>query len=251
MKVIIVEDEKLSAEHLENLLKKINPTIEVVKVIDSVKNAVNEFNNGLNAEIVFLDIHLADGISFEIFNQVNLDIPIVFTTAYDEYAIKAFKVNSVDYLLKPIAIEELRNALLKFKKLTAQNTQQIVAQMQVAYQSLNRQYKSRYMVKLGDQILTVKTDEINHFISEDGLTLLVTKQSKKYPIDYTLEQLELQLSPTDFFRINRKVIINISGVQKSSSYFNSRLKVTNSLIDDDNSIISRERVNDFKNWLEQ
>ena len=249
MNAIIIEDEKLSAEHLGNLLKKADAGIEVLAVFDSVKKSIEAFKSGLRADLLFVDIHLADGLSFEIFNEVILDTPIIFTTAYDEYAIRAFKLNSVDYLLKPIGIEELQTALGKFRKYSRNEYSLMVENIMQAYQTMNKQYKSRFMIRIGENIVSVKTDQVAHFIFEDGIVLLATTNNHLYPVDFTLDQLEPLLDPAEFFRINRKVILNISSIQKTGTYFNSRLKISTPFLQDENSIVSRERVNDFKEWL--
>ena len=250
MNAIIIEDEKLSAEHLSNLLKRVDASINVIATFDSVKKSVSEFHKGIKADVVFVDVHLADGLSFEIFQKIQIDTPVIFTTAFDEYAIKAFKLNSVDYLLKPIGAEDLRVAIDKLKKFT-QSHASIVQDIANAYQNLNKQYKSRFMVKMGDSIVSVKTEDVLHFIAEDGITLLVTANAKRYPVDYTLDQLTELVSPEQFFRINRKVLISINAVQKVSSYFNSRLKINSDLLDDESAIVSRERVTEFKAWLDK
>ncbi|MEI6681075.1 MAG: LytTR family DNA-binding domain-containing protein [Bacteroidota bacterium] len=249
MNVIIIEDELLSAEHLCNLLKKTDPAIQLLGIFDSVKQSVQAFKTGLKADLLFVDIHLADGLSFEIFNEISIDTPIIFTTAYDEYAIRAFRFNSVDYLLKPVGLEELGHALEKFRKYGRNDTTIIAANIVNAWQTMNKQYKSRFMVRIGESIVSVKTEEIAHFIFEDGIVLLSTVSNHLYPVDFTLDQLEPMLDPAIFFRINRKVIININAIRKTGTYFNSRLKITAPNLLDDNSIVSRERVNDFKEWL--
>lgn len=251
MKVIIIEDEKLSAEHLQNLLKRIDPAIEVSATIDTVKKALETFAGGVNADLLFVDIHLADGLSFEIFSKIAIDTPVIFTTAYDEYAIKAFKLNSVDYLLKPIGKDDLKTALDKYKKLNKVNRASIVEDIAIAYKELNKQYKNRFMVKMGDAITTIKTEDIAHFIFEDGLVMVVTNTGMRYALDYTLDNLETILSPDTFFRINRKVIVNINSIQKVSPYFNSRLRLNSGNLKDDDATVSRERVNDFKKWLDR
>lgn len=250
MKAIIIEDERLSAEHLTNLLKKVDATIQVIANYDSVKKSVEEFKKGIKADILFVDVHLADGLSFDIFSKTTIDTPVIFTTAYDEYAIKAFKINSVDYLLKPIGLADLKIAIEKYKKLNAPSQIAILENISNAYQSINKQFKNRFMVKIGDTIASIKTEDISHFISEDGAVLLVT-ENKRFVIDYTLDTLETLVSPDVFFRINRKVMVNISSIQKVSSYFNSRLKLNLSSLTEEDGIVSRERVNDFKAWLDK
>lgn len=249
MKAIIIEDEKLSAEHLIRLLNKIDNTIEIIAFFESVKKSVIAFEKGLQADVLFVDVHLADGLSFDIFSKMEISMPVIFTTAYDEYAIKAFKLNSIDYLLKPIAIADLETAINKLKKITHTANSRLIENLAHVYQNLNKKYKSRFMVKIGDNIVSVKTDDAYYFIAEDGITLLVNSGGKRYPVDYTLDELEGIVNPLLFFRINRKVIINVNSINKVSSYFNSRLKIISELLGDEISVVSRERVNDFKEWL--
>ena len=250
MKVIIIEDEKLSAEHLTVLLQKIDSSILVIKYFDTVKASVNAFKEGLKADLIFLDIHLADGNSFEIFNQIELEIPIIFTTAFDNYAIQAFKQNSIDYLLKPIALQELQFALEKFNKLQQIGNKDLISSIAEAYQQMNKEYKTRFLVKSGQTIDTIKTEEIHHFETKESMSFLITNKGNHYSIDYTLDQLETMLQPKDFFLINRKIILNIHSIEKVSTYFNSRLSITTNFLDNDARIVSRDRVNDFKKWLD-
>jgi len=251
MNVLIIEDEKLSAEHLGNLLRRVDPDIHVLQTLDSVKKSLEAFGKGLKADLLFVDIHLADGLSFDIFSKRMIDTPVIFTTAYDEYALKAFQLNSVDYLLKPIGIEELRKAVEKFKKFNPANQTKMLENIASAYQHISKTYKNRFMVKMGDSIVSVKTEDVCHFIAEDGIVLLVTKGGKRYPIDYTLDQLDPLVPPETFFRINRKVFININTIQKVGSYFNSRLKLSAEFLEGDDCIVSRERVGEFKEWLDK
>lgn len=251
MKIVIIEDEKLSAEHLLNLLLKLDSTIQLAASFDSVKKSVEEFKKGLSADLLFVDVHLADGLSFDIFSRVSIDTPVIFTTAYDEYAIKAFKLNSVDYLLKPVGLGDLKTAVDKFKKLNGASQAVLLENISNAYQQITKQYKNRFMVRTGDAISSVKTEDISHFISEDGMVVLATSAGKRYVIDYTLDTLETLVAPDSFFRINRKVLIHIGSIQKVSPYFNSRLKLASTLLSEEDSIVSRERVNDFKSWLDK
>jgi len=215
MKAIIIEDEKLSAEHLENLLRRIDDGIEVVARFDTVKGSIEALNSGINADLIFMDIHLADGISFDIFPKLSVDIPVIFTTAYDEYAIKAFKFNSIDYLLKPIGLNELKTSLEKFNKINQIKQTASLSEMSLVYDSIKKQHKSRFLVKMGDGIVSVKSDEVAYFVSEDGLVLLVTQLSKRYPLNYSLDDLEGLVDEAKFFRINRKVIVNIGLMDKN------------------------------------
>jgi DNA-binding LytR/AlgR family response regulator len=250
MKIIIIEDENLSAEHLTNLLQKVDFSISVVKYFDTIASSVNAFKGGLNADLIFMDIHLADGNSFEIFNQVKLEIPVIFTTAFDNYAIQAFKQNSIDYLLKPITLIDLQFAIDKFEKQKKIENSDLISSIAMAYQQINKNYKTRFLVKLGQTIDSIPTEEIHHFETKDSLSFLVTNKGNHFPIDYTLDQLETQLQPQNFFRINRKIILHIQSIEKVSSYFNSRLSITSKFLVNDARIVSRERVNDFKKWLD-
>jgi DNA-binding LytR/AlgR family response regulator len=250
MKVVIVEDEKLSAEHLALLLQRIDSSIEVVRYLDTVKGTVKAFREGLEADLLFVDIHLADGNSFEIFNQIQTDTPLIFTTAYDQYAIQAFKQNSIDYLLKPIALKDVAFALEKYKKQAQKANKSLIENITTAYQQLNKTYKNRFLVKIGQTIDSIKIDEIHHFETEESLSFLVTTKGSRYPIDYTLDQLETMLQPKDFFRINRKIILHIQSIEKVNTYFNSRLSIATKFLDGDARVVSRDRVNDFKMWLD-
>ena len=233
MKVVIIEDEKLLAEHLTILLQKIDESITVVNFFDTITASVNAFKEGLNADLIFMDIHLADGNSFEIFNQIKLEIPVIFTTAFDNYAIQAFKQNSIDYLLKPIALKELQFALDKFKKQQQSGNKDLISSIALAYQQMNKEYKTRFLVKLGQTIDTIPTDEIHHFETKESFSFLVTNKGNRYLIDYTLDQLETMLHPQNFFRINRKIILHIQSIEKVSTYFNSRLSIASKFLDSD------------------
>ena len=250
MKVVIIEDEKLSAEHLSVLLQKIDPSITVIKYCDTISASVTAFKEGLNADLIFMDIHLADGNSFEIFNQIELEVPVIFTTAFDNYAIQAFKQNSIDYLLKPIAFQDLHFSIDKFKKQQQSGNKDLISSIASAYLQINKEYKTRFLVKLGQTIDSIKTEEIHHFETKDSLSFLATNKGNHYLIDYTLDQLETILNPKDFFRINRKIILHIQSIEKVSTYFNSRLSITSKFLDNDSRIVSRDRVNDFKKWLD-
>ena len=250
MKVIIVEDEKLSADHLTMLLKKVDNTIEIIKYFDTVNSTVNAFNDGLIADLIFMDIHLADGNSFEIFKQTIIEVPIIFTTAYDNYAIEAFKQNSIDYLLKPVSLKDVAFALDKYNKQHQAINKHLAESLTNVYQQISNQYKTRFIVKVGEVITSIQTNEIHHFKTKESLSFLITTKGNKYIIDYTLEQLEKILLPQDFFRINRKIIIHIQAIEKVRTYFKSRLLVATAKLEGDEQIVSRERVVEFKKWLD-
>jgi DNA-binding LytR/AlgR family response regulator len=250
MNAVIIEDEKLSAEHLTTLLKRIDKSIQVIASFDSVKKSVEAFANGLSADLLFLDIHLADGLSFDILKKIDLKTPVIFTTAYDEYAIKAFKFNSIDYLLKPIGQADLKTALEKFRQISTPQRGISFDKITEVYSTINKQFKNRFLVKMGESIVSVKSEDIAHFIAEEGIVLLCTSAGKRYAVDYSMDQLESMVDPKLYFRMNRKVLINISAIQKISTYFNGRLKIASESLGEEESIVSRERVNDFKLWLD-
>ena len=251
MKVVIIEDEKPSARHLKNLLQKIDNTIEVIKYLDTVKSTIDYFKEDNHIDLIFLDIHLADGNSFEIFTIISINTPIIFTTAFDNYAIQAFKQNSIDYLLKPITEKDLQFALEKYKKFKGANNSAIIESIAHAYQNINKSYKSRFIVKKGQILDYILSEEINHFETKDSLSYLITSKGNRYNIENSLDELETLVDPKYFFRINRKIIIQIKSIQKISNYFNSRLSISSNYLDEDSSIVSRERVNDFKQWLDK
>ncbi len=251
MKVVIIEDEKLSAEHLALLLQKTDSSITVLSYIETVREAINAFAAGLKADLLFVDIHLADGNSFDIFSSVDIAIPIIFTTAFDQYAIAAFKQNSIDYLLKPITLKDVQFALDKFKKQQQFSDELLKEKVKLVYSSLNNEYKSRFLVKKGQSIDYIPIEEIHYFETRESISFLVNTKGFRFSVDYTLDEIEGMISPTDFFRINRKIIIHIKAIEKVETYLNGRLNVTCNQLTGDACIVSRERVSDFKKWLDK
>ena len=252
MKVLIIEDERLAAERLESLIKQYDPDISVVGFCDSVSASVKWFNSNPAPDLAFLDIQLADGLSFEIFDQTIVNCPVIFTTAFDEYAIKAFKVNSIDYLLKPIDLEELSGAIGKFKK--TQRLEAVPRQHQVfdkVLQMLSHNYKKRFVIKVGEHIRSISVENILYFYSYEKATFLHTSDNRNYVIDYPLEQLENLVDPGMFFRVNRKYMIAMNSFEDIISYSNSRLKIELLHSDDQDVIVAREKVKEFKNWLDK
>lgn len=254
MKVIIVEDEVPAAEKLERYLLKYDPAIEIVASFDAVSKAVPWLKeNQSNVDLIFMDIQLIDGLSFQIFQQVQVDRPVIFTTAFNEFALDAFKVNSIDYLLKPITFTDLSAALKKFENLRQQfqSANDQMDRVRHAFSSLKaKEYKTRFMVKLGEHIRSITTDQINLFYAEGRDVFLITTQGRKFIIDYTLESLEDILDPKVFFRLNRTYILNINAIKDVLVYSNSRLKITMHQEFDREIIVSREKVNDFKEWFD-
>lgn len=246
MKILIFEDEKLNAERLTELIKRYDSSVKVLAVLESVKKGIEWLTENPHPELIFMDIRLTDGLSFELFERVNIETPVIFTTAYDEYAIRAFKVNSVDYLVKPVDYAELKAAIDKFKKVRPLLSRDFI---QSILDQSNPKYKSRFLVKIGDQLRHIDCKNIAYFIFEDGLVMAVTKTKFSLPMDHSLDHLEQLLDPADFFRINRKIIARIDSIGKIRSYFNGRLKIELIPSVDEDVIVSRERVGKFKEWM--
>lgn len=251
MKVIIIEDEKPSARRLQRMLDKLD--IKVDTLLHSVKESIEWFQNNAHPDLIFLDIQLSDGLSFEIFDAVKIKSSIIFTTAYDEYALKAFKLNSIDYLLKPIDDVELEAAINQYKTQTPEK-QTVNLDFndikKLLTNPIEREYKKRFSVKVGQHLKLINIDQIECFYSENKGTYLHTSEGRNYLIDTTLEQLENELEPHTFFRINRKFFINIHAIKDMISYTNSRLQIKLNSYNDQEVIVARERVKDFKNWLD-
>lgn len=251
MNVIIIEDEKPSARRLQRMLEKLD--IQAQTMLHSVEESIEWFINNVHPDLIFLDIQLSDGLSFEIFEVVDVKSAIIFTTAYDEYALQAFKLNSIDYLLKPIDEVELVKAIKKYKEnqpITKQVTLDFNDIKNLLVNPIEREYKKRFSVKVGQHLKLVNIDEIECFYSENKGTYLFTSDSRNYLIDTTLELLEDELEPKTFFRISRKFIVNIHAIKDMVSYTNSRLQIKLNTYNEQNVIVARERVKDFKNWLE-
>jgi two-component system response regulator LytT len=249
MNCLIAEDEKVAAERLIGLIKKYDPSIDITEIVQSVKNAVKWLNTHQAPDLIFMDIQLADGLSFEIFEQTIVKTPVIFTTAYDEYALKAFKVNSIDYLLKPIDQDELNNAINKFKE---NNTPKAIPTQvfDSILHSLTKKYKNKFVLKVGEHIKVFTIEDVQCFYSMEKYTFLQNNSGRDYAINYSLDQLEDLLDPAQFFRINRKFIVSFSAISDIISYSNSRLKVKLNSNESNDLMLSREKVQDFKKWLE-
>jgi two-component system, LytTR family, response regulator len=253
MTIAIIEDEHLAAKRLHDLILKYDSKIEVLPTLHSIKRAVEWFGKNTHPDLLLCDIQLADGLCFEIFEQVQINCPVIFTTAYDEYALKAFKLNSIDYLLKPIDYMELTQAIAKFEKLypTGSSVTKLTGlKMDELLNIFGPQYKNRFVVKVGVHLKPVELSDIQYFYSLEKGTYLCTAHNHNYNLDYTLDQLENLTNPKKFFRISRKYLVHIDFIHQVTSYSNSRLRVQfkNSNVDD--AIVSREKVVLFKNWLE-
>ncbi len=250
MKVVIVEDEPLASEKLERYLLKYDTDIVVMNRLRSIGEAVDWIKQYQHeVDLIFMDIQLEDGLSFEIFNKVEVNTPVIFTTAFDEFAIDAFKVNSIDYLLKPILFTELSKALKKFVTLRSQFSRGPEINKVVQHLS-DSGFKNRFLVRLGNHIHAVKSEDISFFYAEGRDVYLIVNNNKKYIIEYTLEKLEELLNPRNFFRVNRSFVVNINAIQDVLVYSNRRLKLTLHQNIDKEVIVSREKVADFKKWFE-
>ena len=254
MKTIIIEDEYPAAERLQQLLGKLDAPVEVLTVQQSVSGAIRWLTENHPPDLIFSDIQLSDGLSFQIFDAVPVRSPIVFTTSYDEYAIKAFKVKSIDYLLKPIKLPELQGAVRKFREMQpSARAGDYALKIESLLDSLpmpGKKYKNRFLVKQQEQLLPVSREEIAYFFASNGLVCLVRHDGRQFMMDYTLEELEQLLEPMHFFRLNRQFIATLSSIAQIHTYFNGKLKLELQPRMSGEVIVSREKVPAFKEWIE-
>lgn len=251
MRVLLIEDEKPSARRLNRMLTELG--LQVETMLHSVEEALNWFQNNEHPDLIFLDIQLSDGLSFEIFEEVAIKSAIIFTTAYDEYALKAFKLNSVDYLLKPIDEDELKSAVDKFKENQSKPTdlQVNIAEIRkLLIHPIDRKFKKRFTIKIGQHIKIVHTDTIECLYSENKATYIFTNEKRNYLIDNSLEHWQNELDPEQFFRVNRTFIVHINAIKDIVAYTNSRLKLVLHSYNEQEIIVSRERVKKFKSWID-
>jgi two-component system response regulator LytT len=249
MKVIIIEDELFAVKRLKELILSIEPTWDIIEVFDEIETSVNWLKTNPHPDLIFMDIQLSDGFSFDIFDQVKINSKVIFTTAFDNYAIKAFRHNGLDYLLKPVEKKVLEESIIRFNTLKSESN--------FDYNSLSDLiskketiYKKRFLVKSGDQLNFINIENIAYFISESSYSIVVTKTGNQHILDCTMETLETQVNPDNFFRINRKQIISLTSINTIKSYFNNRLIITLSPKLKEESIVSRTKVKDFKGWLD-
>jgi two-component system, LytTR family, response regulator LytT len=250
MNIIIIEDEKPAARLLERKIQKLGYSI--IALLHSVEESLDWFQNNSHPDLIFLDIQLSDGLSFEIFEQIDINSAVIFTTAYDEYALRAFKLNSIDYLLKPIDEEELATAISKFAnqfQVNSVSNLDFEAIKRMLINPISKEYRKRFSVKIGQQIKVIDVTEIECLYSENKGTYIHTLDNRDYLIDSSLEVVEAELNPNDFFRISRKYIIPLQSVKEIQVYSNSRLKISLPTYKADEVIVARERVSDFKDWL--
>jgi two-component system, LytTR family, response regulator LytT len=255
MKILIIEDEALAAERLTDLIHRYDNTLQIIAVLPSVESAIAWFSSHSQPDLLLVDIQLSDGLCFEIFRTVQVTCPVIFTTSYDQYALEAFDVNSISYLLKPVKYQQLVNSLNKLEELKKTLGRQIDLP---GIESIIKQlaagpdkYKSRFLVKNGLNIRAVKTAEIAYFFSEQKISMLMTLAGQKFPVDYSLEEIEMMLNPDVFFRISRKFIVHIDAVKAIHPYFKGRLKVEVQPETQEEIIVSSDRTPGFKEWLDK
>ena len=258
MKVLIIEDEELAVKKLRKTLQSVDATAEVVGVADSIRSSVNWLESNPTPDLILMDIELADGQSFEIFDKTEVKSTVIFTTSYDEYALKAFKVNSVDYLLKPVQKEDLQLALDKYRNVnkmyarapadsTPLNVDSLVKELQQKLQP--KEFRKRFLVKHAQKLVSVEVDEIAYFYSDGRLNFFKTHDNKKYVVDYTMDELEEMLDPAKYFRISRSFYVSVNSIDQIHDYFGNRLMLNLKPAVDKESIVSREKVTDFKKWM--
>jgi DNA-binding LytR/AlgR family response regulator len=252
MKILIIEDEELAVKKLQKTLSAVNTSANIVGITDSIKSSVAWLQDNPQPDLILMDIELADGQSFEIFNLTEVKSPVIFTTSYDEFALKAFKVNSIDYLLKPIQKEELQAALAKFEKVkptsnTDINIESLVKELQQKLQP--KEYRKRFLVKHGQKLVSVEIDEVAYFYSDGRLNFFKTTDNKKFVVDYTMDELEEMLDAEKYFRISRSFYVSVNSIDKIDDYFGNRLILSLKPSVDKEALVSREKVTDFKKWM--
>jgi DNA-binding LytR/AlgR family response regulator len=252
MKILIVEDEDLAVKKLKKTLADFEESSEVTGTTDSIKSTVEWLQDNPKPDLILMDIELADGQSFEIFNLTEVKCPVIFTTSYDEFALKAFKVNSVDYLLKPVQKDELKAALDKFRKLKAESKNDVsidslVKELQQKLQP--KDFRKRFLVKHAQKLVSIEVEEIAYFYSDGRLNFFKTRDNKKFIVDYTMDELEEMLDPEKYFRISRSFYVSVNSIEKIEDYFGNRLILQLKPAVDKESLVSREKVTDFKKWM--
>ncbi|MBX7050712.1 MAG: LytTR family DNA-binding domain-containing protein [Flavobacteriales bacterium] len=253
MKILIVEDEAPAAKRLIRLISEVEPDARIISHVDSVEDAVSFFEGNPEIDLAFMDIQLADGISFDIFNKVKVEVPVIFTTAFDHYAVKAFKVNSVDYLLKPVETDELKSALHKYRtRHLKTDTQKLdLKEILNAIHVKKDGYKKRFLIKTAGRLTFINTTDIGFFFSDEGNTFLVSNQNDRFLLDDTLEEIESQIDPEQFFRINRKMLLSLNAIKRIEPHFNNRFLIQTEPMFNEEVVVSRQRSADFREWLDK
>lgn len=248
MKVLIIEDEYVASEHLKNMLALLRPDIEILAVPDSIGTAVEWLNSNPSPDLIFVDIELGDGQSFEIFHQVKVEAPVIFTTAYQEHALKAFKLNSVDYLLKPVDQQDLEAALNKFEKLHGEQ-KRLLQENLISLLKYTEKNRKRYLAKTGTRLISVETSDISYFYTKDRLQFIKTWKGEDLVLDKRLEEIEAEVDNREFFRVNRQFVVNYKSIQKVHTWFSGKLKVSVQPEAYEEIIVSRLKAAEFKKWL--
>jgi two-component system response regulator LytT len=258
MNILIVEDEDLAVKKIQKTLSAVDSEAVITGITDSIKSTVEWLQQHPQPDLILMDIELADGQSFEIFNLVEVKSPVVFTTSYDEYALKAFKVNSIDYLLKPVQKEELQNALNKYKKIKDNYTPKTEENKDLSLDSLvkelqrklqPKEFRKRFLVKHAQKLVSIEIDEIAYFFSDGRLNFFKTTDNRKFVVDYTMDELEDMLDPEQYFRISRSFYVSVGSIDKIDDYFGNRLILQLKPAVDKEALVSREKVTDFKKWM--
>ena len=255
MNIIIIEDEQLATERLKILIKQYDASINIIGCLETIEEAVHWFKTHQEPDLILMDIHLSDGHSFEILKKINVDKPLIFTTAYDQYAIEAFEHFSIDYLLKPISIDMLSNAFEKYKSIVNSFTPPDYKSWQKfigsTIQSISH-YKSRFLAKVGTKSYVIQTEDIAYFTADNKIVSITDTDDNIYNVNHTIEKIESMVNPADFFKVNRSTIVNLKMIQQIKPHFNNRLKLTlKCKRQHEEMIVSRERVSTFRNWLEE
>jgi len=250
MRTIIIEDEEFAARRLENMIRECDSTIEIVAKLPSVKESVAWLKSNIHPDLIFLDIQLEDDLSFSIFEQVKVQSKIIFTTAFDEYAIKAFKHNSIDYLLKPISKDELCAAIEKYRNWNSEKSNFIDAEELRKLLYPQQTFRERFMVSVGDKLKTIYVSDIAYFFSTAGITFVVMHSKSQYSVDFSLDNLKEMLNPKDFFRVNRQFLVGLKSIEKVVVYPKSRLKIVLNPLTDNDLFVSLEKAVEFKKWMD-
>lgn len=253
MKLIIIEDEKLAAEKMQRMLHQADPSIEIVGSFESIEESRDWLNSNPMPDLIVSDIHLTDGLCFDLFAKMETQCPVIFTTAYEKYALQAFEVNSVDYLLKPIQKEKLNQSLEKFKQMRNNfiYNSNAFAEIKQMLTQTSQEYKSRFLTKVGQKIKSISIEKIAYFFSEDKMTFIVDKENRRLPLNNTLEEIDQMVDPKNFFRVNRKFIVHIDNIQEIQPYFKGRLVIQLDPKVEEQIVISTDRTPLFKAWLDR
>jgi DNA-binding LytR/AlgR family response regulator len=251
IKALIIEDEKPAASRLLKMLGSLDPSIEVAERIDTIENAVKWLKTNPHPDLIFLDIQLGDGLSFEIFSRVSVSSYIIFTTAFDEYAIRAFELNSIDYLLKPVSEEKMAKSIAKFKRFREQGINPDIGKLLHTLQKRERQFRKRFLISVAGRIRIVETSGIAYFLSKDKSSYLCSDEKKVYPLEYSLDQIEEMLDPDEFFRVNRQFIVRYKAIEKIDLLSKSRIRITTNPAAGEEILVSAAKTPEFRNWLDR